>query len=123
MAHLRLKFKIKVNPNAVQASIDNLLNDEQTMLEIHNLLRKMCDPYVPFLEGPLSQTVEVEPRCIRYIQPYARYQYYGIYFNHTIDYHPLATALWDKVMLAERGDEFVAEVKKILNRRAKEING
>ena len=121
MAHV--KIRVKVNPNKINAKLNNLLKDRETMLEIHNLLAKMCDPYVPFLEGPLSQTVEIEPFLIRYIQPYARYQYYGVDFNHTKDYHPQATALWNEVMVAERGDVFKAQVTEILKRRAKELYG
>lgn len=121
MAHV--KINVKVDEASIAGKLNYIIHDEQTMLEIHNLLRKMCDPYVPFLEGPLSQTAEVEPHCVRYIQPYARYQYYGVEFNHTKDYHPLATALWDKVMLAERGDEFREAVKQIILRRAKELYG
>lgn len=121
MAHV--KIRVKVNPNKINAKLNNLLKDRETMLEIHNLLAKMCDPYVPFLEGPLSQTVEIEPFLIRYIQPYARYQYYGVDFNHTKDYHPKATALWNEVMMAEKGDVFKAQVTEILKRRAKELYG
>ena len=119
----RLKVNVKINPNSINAKLNALLKDRQTMLEIHNLLAKMCDPYVPFLEGPLSQTVEIEPECVRYIQPYARYQYYGVDFNHTIDYHPQATALWNEVMMAEKGDVFKQQVAEILKRRAKELYG
>lgn len=117
------KINIDVNEEEIGAKIDSLINDELTMLEIHNTLAKFCDPYVPFLEGPLSQTVEISPNEIRYIQPYARYQYFGVMFNHTLDKHPQATALWDQVMLSERGEEFEEAVKDILRRRAHELYG
>ena len=118
-----LNVKVNIDETGIENLLNNLIHDDATMLEVHSLFRKMCDPYVPFLEGPLSQTVEVEPNLIRYIQPYARYQYYGVNFNHTLDYHPQATALWDKAMLAEKGDVFKAEIKRILVRRAKELYG
>ena len=121
MAHVRVK--VNVDADAIAGKVNMVVHDEATMLEIHNLLRKMCDPYVPFLEGPLSQTAEVEPKCVRYIQPYARYQYYGVGFNHTKDYHPLATAMWDKAMMAERGEEFKAGVQAIIKRRMQEFYG
>ena len=121
MAHVSIK--VNVDENLIAGKLTEILKDDVTMLEIHNLLRKMCDPYVPFMYGPLSQTAEVEPHCVRYIQPYARYQYYGVGFNHTKDYHPLATALWDKAMLAERGDEFKTAVKDIIKRRISELYG
>jgi hypothetical protein len=113
----------KLFDRKIVKNLDTLTSDPATMLEINNLLAKKCDPYVPFLNGPLSQTHVVTPESVRYIQPYARYQYYGLEFNHTLDYHPKATAFWDKAMLAEKGKEFNKEVKQILKRRLKELNG
>lgn len=106
----------------------NGLIDDTTMLEIHNLFAKMCDPYVPFLEGPLSQSAlaQVTPEYVQYgneTVPYAHYQYVGENFNHTLDYHPKATAFWDKVMMTEKGEEFTEQVKDILTRRARELYG
>ena len=120
-------ISIKINEKSLQDKVEQLL-DDKTMLQIHNLLAKMCDPYVPFLEGPLSQSAlaQVTPEYVQYggsNVPYARYQYYGTYFNHTTDYHPKATALWDKVMMSEQGDSFVRQVTEILERRAKELYG
>lgn len=117
-----ITVKAEINDAAIQKKLDMLI-DDRVMYQIHDLLAKMCDPYVPFLEGPLSQTVEVSPQSVKYVQPYARYQYYGTDFNHTIDYHPQATALWDKVMMSEKGEEFRAGVRAILKARAKEIYG
>ena len=104
----------QINTNKLVGRVQDAVMDARAGTAIHNLLAKMCDPYVPFLEGPLSQTVEVHHDKIRYIQPYARYQYYGTHFNHTLDYHPKATALWDRAMLNEKGEEFNKQVKDIL---------
>lgn len=93
------------------------INNPTTMLAIHNTLAKRCNPYVPFLNGPLSQTAEVSPDGVTYVQPYARYQYYGDNFNHTVEFHPLASARWDKAMLRDHGEEFNTEVKEILKWR------
>lgn len=112
----------KLNDQALQNKINNLC-DDATMLEIHNLLAKMCDPYVPFLEGPLSQTIEVTSEYVRYTQPYAHYQYTGDNFNFTKEKHPLASARWDEAMLRDHKDEFLAGVKEILVRRARELYG
>lgn len=118
----RITTRVEVDVNAIGQKLENLL-DSRTMLELNNLFAKYMDPYVPFLEGPLSQTVEVSPEYVKYIQPYARYQYYGTEFNHTLDYHPLASAMWDEAMMRDRGDEFLAEVQEILKRRARELYG
>ena len=99
------------------------VNNATTMLAIHNTLAKMCDPYVPFLEGPLSQTIEVSSQGVTYTQPYARYQYYGEKFNHTTEFHPLASALWDQAMLRDKGDEFRNEVELIVKERLRKSHG
>lgn len=115
---------------SLEGSIDKALrqrlravNNPTTMIAIHNTLAKRCDPYVPFLNGPLSQTFQVSAEGVRYIQPYARYQYYGDGFNFTRDYHPLASARWDKAMLRDHGDEFNQEVKDIIVWRLKQSGG
>lgn len=116
-------YKIAVNMDDALLQRIAAVNNSATMLAIHNTLAKRCDPYVPFLEGPLSQTNIITAEGVTYIQPYARYQYHGTNFNHTIDYHPLASAEWDKAMLRDHGDEFNQEVKAILHRRLAETNG
>lgn len=119
MATIKIKPKIQ---SQLQEKIREI-NSASTMLAIHNNLAKRCDPYVPFLEGPLSQTVVVTPQYVRYIQPYARYQYYGVEFKHTLDYHPLASAKWDEAMMRDHGLEFNKEVQEILYWRWKQLGG
>lgn len=114
---------VHVNTDGLEDMFENLLNDEQTMLAVHTLFAKTIDPWVPYLNGPLSETVQIEPNLIRYVQPYARYQYYGVGFNHTKDFHPLASAMWDKAAMEVKLDEFRAGVRDILVRRAKELYG
>ena len=99
------------------------VNNPSTMVAIHNTLAKKCDPYVPFLNGPLSQTNVVSAEGVRYIQPYARYQYYGTDFNFTRDYHPLASAQWDKAMLRDYRAEFIEEVRDIIRWRIQKADG
>ena len=120
------RIKVKLDGRIIEKSLQNRLsavNNSTTMLAMHNTLAKRCDPYVPFLNGPLSQTVQVTPEHVRYIQPYAHYQYYGVDFNHTTDYHPLASAMWDKAMLRDHRAEFFHEIKDIIERRLLESNG
>ena len=118
-----IKTTVYIDQRAIENKLTKLLKDERVMLEIHNEFARMCNPYVPFLEGPLSQTIEVTPWWVKYTQPYAHYQYTGDGFNFTKDYHPLATAYWDKAMMRDHGEEFTATVNQILQRRAKEIYG
>lgn len=116
---------ITVKKNMIDKKLQQIMTEAQnrdTMTAIYNNLAKKCDPYVPFLTGALAQSNEVNPKGtaypdeegVHYIQPYARYQYYGVDFNHTVEYHQLATAMWDKAMMRDKGDEFRQEVKEIL---------
>ena len=77
---------IKINVHIDDALRRRLeaVNNPTTMLAIHNTLARMCDPYVPFLEGPLSQTTVITSKSVKYTQPYARYQYYGEIYGPNI---------------------------------------
>lgn len=129
------------------------INNPTTMLAIYNNLAKRCDPYVPMQEGALAQTAVISSKGVTYIQPYARYQYYGeIYgpnipikedgeivgwfsppgqekyptgrkMHHSKEKHPLATSFWDKAMLRDHGEEFNKEVEDILRWRMRKVGG
>ncbi len=115
-----MSVRVKIPKELVEKKLNDIL-DAETRLECSNTFAKMMDPYVPFLEGPLSQTVEVTPEYVRYYQPYAHYQYEGLEFNHTLDYHPLASARWDQAMMRDKGEEFFRKVEKIIRRRASKV--
>ncbi len=125
-----IKTTVSVNENAIRAKVDTLIKDGQTMLQIHNKFAQMCNEYVPFLEGPLSQSVRVYPDYISYNTPYAHYQYVlhdmnedlAGTTNRTRIYHPKATSYWDKAMMLEKGELFCKQVENILKARAKELN-
>ena len=112
--------EIDIDEAALQARMNALCEDPETRLEVHTLFAKMIDPWVPFLNGPLSQTINIQPEYVQYTQVYSHYQYYGIHFKHTKDYHPLASAMWDDVAMVTIGDSFTQQVKDILVRRAKQ---
>lgn len=116
----RLTYNIHFNAPSIQQKMERAISDPATMYEIHMAFARKIDPWVPYLSGDLSKLIQIEPDCVRYTQPYARYQYYGVGFNHTIDTHPLASALWDKVAMQTQLESFKAEVQEILDRR---ING
>lgn len=125
-----LNVKVEIDDEAIERKLGVLL-DDKTNLEIQNTLARFCNDYVPFLEGPLSQTIEVTPDGVTYTQPYSHYQYYlhdmnedlAGTTNRTRVYHPKATSFWDKAMMMEKGEVFMEEVKRILIRRANELYG
>lgn len=113
---------VYVDEIALEHKLENLI-DDTVMLQVNNLFAKMCDPYVPYLENPLSTTLEITSEYVKYLVPYAHYQYTGDNFNFTKDRHPLATARWDKVMMQNHRDEFEQQVKELLLARAKKLYG
>lgn len=150
------EVKIKLDENKISRALQDKLaevNDTATMLAIHNTLAKRCDPYVPMLEGPLSQTTIISAKGVTYTQPYAAYQYYGEVYgpnipiikdgiiigwfsppgkkkhptgrpiNYSKDQHPLASAKWDEAMLRDHGEEFYQEVKDIIRWRVNHAGG
>ena len=119
---LEFKVDVQLDANKIEKKVNSLF-DETLMLQIHSLFERYCDPYVPYLHGPLSRTTDVTAERVRYTQPYAHYQYVGEDFNHTLEVHPKATAYWDKVMMSEMGEQFCDEVYELIHRRAKELYG
>ena len=84
------------------------------------------DKYVPYDEGTLADTAVEEPGQVRYIQPYARYQYKGmredgsrVIVNRTKTKHPLATSYWDKHMVTAEMPDIIKETQDFINRGGK----
>lgn len=128
MASVTIKVKKNIADKALKQKFDqlDLLTDTQTSLAIYDVLKKECNPYVPRLYGPLSENAQTTPEGVVYgsggEQPYARYQYYGVNFKHTLDYHPLASAKWNQAMMRDKKDEFTKQIKDIIEWRIKQSN-
>lgn len=146
---LRVTTNVEVNPDAIGARLENLVRDNRTMLEVHNLFAKMMEPYVPF--GSDLANLEVTPEYVRYNTPYAHYHYIGEVYGLNIPIiengiivgwfskpdedtgmkhktgrqlqfqKPKASDHWDQAMMAEQKEEFAKQVEMILARRAKEL--
>lgn len=86
-------------------------NDEAGLF-IANTVAKFSDDYVPFLKGPLSQTVITKPFKLIYDRDYAFYQWEGERngkpFNYTKTYHPKATRHWTEAAVKERNPQIIA---------------
>lgn len=122
---VNFNFKVPIDDKFVKGMNERFetILDDNTKIAVNNLLAKTIDPWVPFLEGPLSQTLKITPEYIRYEVPYAHYQYYGDDFNHTTDYHPLATERWLDVAMQTQYEPFIRQARKIIERRARELYG
>ena len=110
--------KITVDSSGITQSLQDIVNDPDTMLLVHALYAQILDPYVPYDTGYLSQdSVEIQPDGVVYTADYAWKQYYGTEFRHKTDVHPLATAFWDKVAMETQYDNFAEGIKEIIIRR------
>lgn len=76
-------------------------------------VRRLSDPYVPLLHGPLKNTA-VEKMCeIHYIQPYAEKNYMDNKGKG------MRGKFWDRRMMAARGKELVDSVARFAGGKAK----
>lgn len=118
-------YEIDIDEAGIENKLMSLFYDPDAMLEIHNEFAKTIDPWTPFLTGAMSSSglANVAADGVTYNVPYARYQYYGVNFNHTTTYHPLASAQWDKVAMETQLEPFIQKVKDILIRRYNQLYG
>ena len=96
-----------------------------------NECAKEMDPFLPFDNGDLAETVirggqptgNVTANAITYEQPYAKVVYYGIRNGKQInihkDKHASATTYWDRHMWTAKGQDIVKRVQKYIDNGGK----
>lgn len=103
-------------------------------------VKAYCDPYVPMQTGHLKNSAEVGANYVKYLGPYARFQYGGrvmvgirsgspwarrgekkVLTNRSLSYHGGGQrgAQWDKRMMLQRGDELRRDVANFVGGTAK----
>lgn len=131
--------RIECNPDKVAASRD-FRGAEKYMAA---RFKAYCDPYVPLAPkagGTLKNTAFVGANYVRYLGPYARFQYHGFVMVGVMTHSPWARRGepkrvtgkrltysgggqrgpdWDKRMLAQRGDELRQDVANYLKAKPK----
>lgn len=107
-------MKASITVNSKQAF--NRLFTDDVMYYANSRLRAYCDPYVPFKYGDLSQNVNTTAKYNEYVMPYANRQYNGKDFDFTKDYHPLATAEWDRAMAVSKGQQLADDISDYIKR-------
>lgn len=101
----------------VPYKLDKIANSRKVGLFLASTCARYMNPYVPMKSGMLSQNVTIEPFTITYNQVYAHRLYEGNSFDFSHEKHPLATAHWDKPMVAARGKEIGKEVSEYIRQR------
>ena len=89
------------------------------MLFAHNEFWRSYLPYVPMDTGNLAEAVEVTPKYVRHIVPYARRVYYGENMNFKTDPHPLACARWDVIAMQTKKQTLVRSVESYMKRQGR----
>ena len=85
---MKVDVYVDIDTNEIEGKLNKLLHDKRVMLNVHNTLAKMCEPYVPYLHGNLSESGmrNVTPDGVTYIGDYARYQYFGEVYGPNYHY-------------------------------------
>lgn len=84
-------------------------------------LKRLCDPYVPMNTGILKNTAQVQQDGVLYVQLYSANQYYenGGFGKEGMNQGGQRGKQWDKRMMADRGEEYINAVAKIVGGKAK----
>lgn len=123
-----MKVTVKVDINTAKILQDRGLGgDNRAQVYLASEVKRLCDPYVPFQNGPLKNTAQIaaDGSSITYIQPYAHYQYYGEVMAGRAPKHYTGKALtysggglrgpqWDKRMIADKSKELVSNLQKYI---------
>ena len=121
-------MKITVDINTAKILKERGLGgDHRAQVYLASEVKRLCDPYVPFQNGPLKNTAVVDPdgSAVTYTQPYAHYQYYGEvmagrapkkYTGDKLAYSGggLRGPQWDKRMMADKSKELVSNLQKFI---------
>lgn len=107
---------------AVKVEIDNptkifsrIVTDAKR-LEINKMVEKNMAPYVPRDTGALMGNTTVDKSGITYNENYAKVNYDGDGRNFSREKNPLATAHWDKAMMAAKSGTISKEAERIIKR-------
>lgn len=97
-------IKLKIDPADKILLKRNLNRNGKGQQFFTHEVRRLSDPYVPFLSGTLKNTAQELTNRIEYVQLYARRQYYENRGNGLRGSH------WTERMWADRGKEIVQSV-------------
>ena len=106
-------IKLKIDPADKILLKRNLNRNGKGQQFFTHEVRRLSDPYVPFLSGTLKNTAQELTSRIEYVQPYARRQYYENRGNGLRGSH------WTERMWADRGKEIVKATAAYCGGKAK----
>lgn len=74
-------FKLKFNSLEQIELRRKLGKDGEAQKFFTSEVARISDDYVPMDAGPLKNTKKIGPHTITYVQPYSKYQWYGVSKN------------------------------------------
>lgn len=113
------KIRLQIDPVDRILLKRNLNKNGKGLRFFTHEVRRLSDPYVPFLSGKLSDEVTESPGSITYNMPYARRQYYENSGKYRRKGHPFAGSHWTERMWADRGKEIVKSTAAYCGGKAK----
>ena len=124
-----MSLNVKVDiPTQKILSSRGLGNDNKARKFLASEVKRFCDPYVPFQQGPLKNMTQIasDGSQLIYTQPYAHYQYKGEvmagrapkhYTGDSLTYHgAMRGKEWDKRMLADKSKDLERSTEAYIKR-------
>lgn len=87
--------------------------DDTGRRKVASEVKRLCDPYVPYKDGPLKNSAQVLTDGVLYVQPYAAKQYY-----ENSGWQTPRGAYWDRRMMADKGDQLTESIAKFCGGKA-----
>ena len=111
---MNVKISVKLDAAAICRRYGLGSSDKAQKVLAANV-RRRCDKYVPFDQGPLKNTAQLAANgaTITYIQSYALKQY-TIPYRHKDNRR---CRYWDRVMMAAEGDAVVKDLEAYIKGR------
>jgi len=118
-----MRLEIKLNKPAERIIKESGINDGAALFAAFEAMRLMND-YIPMKTGALSNTARVSVEngrgVVLYIQPYARFCYFGEKKKFSVDKHEKASAFWDKAMALANKGVLTKSVNHFINKKNEE---
>jgi len=112
-----VSLRIKLNKPRSQIIKDTGINDKTAVFAVREA-RDMMSEFIPMNTGALCYNTRIFAEngrgVILYVQPYARFCYYGEKKRFNRDKHEKASAYWDKAMILSRRGFLTARVSDFI---------
>lgn len=119
---MALTIKIKSEMDSVQKIFlkRHLNKNSEAQRFMTSEIKRISDPYTPFMNGTLKNTAEAGINKLTYVQIYSHYQWKGVSKNgKKFDYSggPMRGPRWVERAWADRGNEVVKLVANFVGGR------